>query len=782
MSQPNAPEFTDVLATEHAAIRARRQAVGLDAASGADDVPPELVGLSLSGGGIRSATFSFGVVQALSAAGLLPFVDYLSTVSGGGFIGGAVSSLLSTPQAGPQPDRFPLVGPPDSPEPPAARHLRHSSHYLAPGGLLDRVRLPLLLVRGALVNVAIFLPYIVLAALATEVGFEWMHALLPVVEIRELWRDLPLVFIALFVAAVLVYPLGATAFRHRLSWSGRNRYDRVLAALGLLILFSWMLSILAHGVMLAIDSDPEQALSATKRIVAGLENWRTAALWVVPAVLTVLTATLALGSGRVARLFRMGGIQLLGLMSPALLLLIYFGLITYWVSSPFLPLNLAASLDRREVSADLLAAMDQKALQITSAHPYVTVVTPGADWVLHDDPYSYRIRRHFSTLQINWRDMWVGEWDGYVLGFALLLFLLNRTALSINTSSGNGFYRDRISRAYLIRPNADGTVEWVDDLRFSQLNGPGTAAPYHLINAALNLQGSDDPDLRGREADFFLFSPRWSGSRRTGYCETVALERADPNFDLATAIAISGAAVAPNMGDATNRALVFDLTMLNFRLAYWLPNPAGVRMALHWPRWRWHWTVPGASYLWREASGRMTARSRFVNVSDGGHIENLGIYSLLERRCGLIIAVDGEADPHMAFPSLIRLIRYARIDLGVRIDIDIDAIRGSMDGYHGAHWTIATIHYSGGEKGVLCYLKLSLTGDEQLDVLAYRNQSPAFPHESTAEQFFSEAQFEAYRSLGEHVGRRVFKPAIGAASQAALASALSKLGTGVVEE
>ncbi|MFN8424466.1 MAG: hypothetical protein U0470_14175 [Anaerolineae bacterium] len=451
--------------------------------------------------------------------------------------------------------------------------------------------------RGALVNVAIFLPYIVLAALATELGFEWMHALLPGSEIRELWRDLPLVFIALFVAAVLVYPLVATALRHRLSWSGRNRYDRALSTLGLLVIFSWVLAIMAHGVMLAIESSPGQAMSATKRMIEGLENWRSAALWGVPTVLTVLLATLTLGSGRVARLLRSGGIHLLGLLSPALLLLIFYGLITYWVSSPFLPLSLAAALDRREISPALLAAMDDKALQITSPQAYVTVVTPGAEWVVHDGAYRYRIRRHPTTLQINWRDMWVGEWDGYILAFALLLFALNRMALSINTSSGNGFYRDRISRAYLIQPEKDGTVRWVDDLRLSQLNGPGTAAPYHLVNAALNLQGSDDPDLRGREADFFLFSPRWSGSRRTGYCATSALERADPNFDLATAIAISGAAVAPNMGDATNRALVFDLTMLNFRLAYWLPNPAAVRRALHWPRWGWHWTVPGASYL-----------------------------------------------------------------------------------------------------------------------------------------------------------------------------------------
>src|ERR1700735_579509 len=47
-----------------------------------------LVGVAFSGGGIRSATFNLGVLQALAELKLLHRVDYLSTVSGGGYIGG----------------------------------------------------------------------------------------------------------------------------------------------------------------------------------------------------------------------------------------------------------------------------------------------------------------------------------------------------------------------------------------------------------------------------------------------------------------------------------------------------------------------------------------------------------------------------------------------------------------------------------------------------------------------------------------------------------------------
>ena len=51
-------------------------------------------GLALSGGGLRSATFALGVVQALANAGALRSVDILSTVSGGGYIGGLINRLF----------------------------------------------------------------------------------------------------------------------------------------------------------------------------------------------------------------------------------------------------------------------------------------------------------------------------------------------------------------------------------------------------------------------------------------------------------------------------------------------------------------------------------------------------------------------------------------------------------------------------------------------------------------------------------------------------------------
>jgi hypothetical protein len=156
----------------------------------------------------------------------------------------------------------------------------------------------------------------------------------------------------------------------------------------------------------------------------------------------------------------------------------------------------------------------------------------------------------------------------------------------------------------------------------------------------------------------------------------------------------------------------------------------------------------------------------YINVSDGGHIENLGVYELLRRRCKYIVAIDGEQDAKMTFHGLTTLQRLAYIDLGVTIDIGLDALRPSYAGLSHSHFAFCRIHYPRDSRdgvesyGYLLYLKLSLTGNEGEFIRRYRLDEPEFPHHSTADQFFTEAQFEAYRSLGEHIGDKMFLPAI----------------------
>ena len=121
------------------------------------------------------------------------------------------------------------------------------------------------------------------------------------------------------------------------------------------------------------------------------------------------------------------------------------------------------------------------------------------------------------------------------------------------------------------------------------------------------------------------------------------------------------------------------------------------------------------------------------------------------------IVVDGEADPDLRFGSLVQLLRYARIDMGIEIDIDLEALRNGEDGRSQSHWAQGTIRYGDDERGQLVYIKSSITGDESDDIRDYHSSSPTFPHESTADQFFDEAQFEAYRALGFHSADALFE-------------------------
>jgi hypothetical protein len=160
--------------------------------------------------------------------------------------------------------------------------------------------------------------------------------------------------------------------------------------------------------------------------------------------------------------------------------------------------------------------------------------------------------------------------------------------------------------------------------------------------------------------------------------------------------------------------------------------------------------------------GLMDEKSTWLNLSDGGHIENLGVYELLRRRCKFIVAIDGEQDERMTFAGLTTLQRLAAIDFGIQLHIDLDELRLTEKGLSRSHFRFCRIEYPEGAYGYLLYVKLSLTGNEGEFIRRYRFDEPAFPHHSTADQFFSESQFEAYRSLGEHVGDKLFlEPIVG---------------------
>ncbi|MDP2028791.1 MAG: hypothetical protein Q8K12_04055 [Thiobacillus sp.] len=123
---PDAPTSFDwehVYAQERAAIREP---------DGRNDGPNRpLSGLAFSGGGIRSATFNLGIIQALAELKLLRQFDYLSCVSGGGYIGGWLSAFIHLKCNGRVEDAESMLTS-GGVENPAIRFLRKYSNYLTP--------------------------------------------------------------------------------------------------------------------------------------------------------------------------------------------------------------------------------------------------------------------------------------------------------------------------------------------------------------------------------------------------------------------------------------------------------------------------------------------------------------------------------------------------------------------------------------------------------------------------------------------------------------------------
>jgi hypothetical protein len=283
---------------------------------------------------------------------------------------------------------------------------------------------------------------------------------------------------------------------------------------------------------------------------------------------------------------------------------------------------------------------------------------------------------------------------------------------------------------------------------------PRQHVPLHVINTALNLTSGEKLAWQQRKAESFTVSPLHSGSFYVGYRESKEYGGKD-GISIGTAVAISGAAASPNQGYHSSPAMAFILTILNVRLGSWLGNPG---LAGRNTYDNAHPRTNLEPLAW-ELTGTTNDQCPLVYLSDGGHFENLGLYEMVLRRCRFIVVSDGGCDPKCSFEDLGNAIRKIRTDLGVPIDIEYDDMHPrSADSTltKGRYVTTARIRYSAiddtDKDGWLVYIKPGLYEGEYFpkDVYNYATESLDFPHETTADQFFSESQFESYRALGRH--------------------------------
>lgn len=288
------------------------------------------------------------------------------------------------------------------------------------------------------------------------------------------------------------------------------------------------------------------------------------------------------------------------------------------------------------------------------------------------------------------------------------------------------------------------------------------AQPVHEIGSRLQFADLPAlPDTAGADA-------REDYDRQTR-CERLAL---------GAWAAISGAAVSTGLGRMSAKGFSMLAWLVNARLAYWWLPAAKMSTQQRESLLRTF------DLVWQELTGGFYGRRGLRwNLSDGGHFENTAVYELLRRRVALIVCADNGADPDYGFNDLQNLVRRARIDFGAEIEFfeegELAAFVGRLGHADAAHWfgTIeqfrdparrgdrcalaARVRYAAGADGLargalLVVVKPAVPDFAPLDVKLYARRQPAFPQQSTGDQFFDEGQWESYRKLGEAIGLRLF--------------------------
>lgn len=764
------------------------------------DVRNDLVGLALSGGGMRSAVFSLGVAQALARHGFLEDVDYISAVSGGGYTASSLASLWAEDLpyrdptrlgAGPADfpyayPRSPLTEDPATPhqlpthgnESPALRHVRQNARFLVGPGDAPRTTLMAgtILFSVALLWALFLLPPITFAALLA-LGFrDLLHHF-------AIWQRLSFViaggsFVLTFV--LLIAEAGLSRVTHRLVHTVAHAVLGVATLVTVMLVFGVFTSgagfpglwetwrryfalspifLFALAILLA---DVASILSPGSRVRAPLNDIAAAFTRVSLAIASLLVMVLAVwGFDRLAYILPDEG-QRKAVFGGVASVIGGIGSVTGLSTSKLLGKPQATS---RLWTAGMVIG------------GYLLL---GAGIVIGS----------WGLWRAEQRDaFWLFTLGFSITGAALvvLLVLAGRGRALLNWSSLHRLYSTMIERTWIIAardatppagsPSPTWTRVWTrPDMTMAKLRASDSPPlpPYLLLCTTLNLPGSTGPKLLDRKGESFVIAPIVSGSALTRWELTEKQEQLD-DMPLAQAAAISGAAVSPNMGEHTSTTVSVITTLLNIRLGRWLDNPRTT--LLGWPA-SWLMSRPIVLY-WKELLGRASRDDGHVYLSDGGHFENLGVYELFRRRCRYIIAVaadNGSLDEPFDLSNLGKALRLARVDFGVQVDLGPlaplmhDPTTGAVRTFFAAgELTYPTSSPDGDAPGVFIFIKTGIVErDLTADVLDYwRDEHTAFPYDQTIDERFDQPQFESYRQLGYIAARQMCRAASDARGTAA---------------
>ncbi len=387
------------------------------------------------------------------------------------------------------------------------------------------------------------------------------------------------------------------------------------------------------------------------------------------------------------------------------------------------------------------------------------------------------------------------------LAVALVLVVLVIGAVFDESSlSLHPFYRGRLASAFATRrvelaEGAPPVAVPFDPHEGTSLSTYAVAAPDDegpypevIFAAAANLTG-EHRTPSGLSAVSFVMSASWCGGPDVGWVHTPVLEQVSTkrlrrDLTVQAAVAISGAAFASAMGRFA-RWYQLLLAVTGARLGAWLPNPVFIAQLRDVRRLGGRvtdWTLPGLprvrrlSYLLREVFNLHPAGDRLLEVTDGGHYENLGIVELLRRRCSTIYCVDGGGDVPPTAQGLAEAMTLATAELGVTFTLDdawatepgsgvplqpaaaLSALNPRLSQTPVITGTFTYPEASGlpegARQGRLFVARALLTPDMPYGLLSYAAQHPEFPHDSTSDQWFEDGQFTAYTELGRQIGLR----------------------------
>jgi len=773
--------------------------------------PADTVGMAVSGGGIRSATFALGVFQALAAKRLLGAVDFLSTVSGGGYVGGFWGAWLNRLRpggggaAGGAKDFAGAQRALADPYSAEVEWLRENGRYLTPAGATDAWEAAAVYQRS-LTAIHLLLGLAVFAGLCLVTAVRWLLVRKALwtgwtFAVGQLWtiQVSPLLgFVPVYFVVALAY---GAAYWYKWVRSSAVRSHAITDDLANLLKFIAILVGLA-----VVDSGGLTLFEMAK-------HYRHAPWTLVTALATALGAAFALGlkvkslleslglPGKSAQ--NAGGPSLLARIGPPVAAVVLGGL--WLVTLSFLASGAVA------VTFKLLGRLPWFQQGI-GGHLLLYVATFGPGLLV----------------------LALAAWLGRHVWFA-------------NLSSMSSLYSARLTRAYLgasnphrkhpgPAPHRSATIH-DDQVGYTDYFPYETGGPLHIVNATLNqtVDAASNLVQYDRKGMNLAVGPvglsvgvdnhtRWvraggNTGPRTG--QIVALDTAHGRFhafgaeppppaadanvvagpakpppvtvemlSLGQWVGISGAAVAPGLGARTSRALGFLLCFFNVRLGWWwdsgLTDPdarPGVQIKRDLRRTTDTlalFALRAQTFLFNEMNARFSGTARrFWYLSDGGHFENTAAYELIRRRLPFIVVCDDGCDPTRTLGDFADLVRKARLDFDAEITVftaqEIATLvpasvrdrigtleeLGRIDpatGFTAKAALLAWVHYRDGRTpdSLLLLLKPTITGHEPADVLNYHAQHRDFPQQSTADQFFDEAQWESYRRLGQWIAGELF--------------------------